>query len=316
LKSDSSLPFRLFVPEFITGGGLAGEPIPQALAAEGDGMLRALLRDLSEIEGMEIVTTRDARLPPLAMGVTETPVQEHPWERWAECIAQAQAVWPIAPETGGVLERLSREVLRQERYLIGSRPEAVAIAASKWTTAECLVKAGVPVVETMRVGEGVPESAAGWVVKPDDGAGCENTFYFGQRGQLESWLGADDRESDIIQPYVAGAAASLSLLCSDGMVRILACNEQLIELRDGQLHLSGIKVNALSRHQAALHPLAERVVQAIPGLWGYAGIDLVLTDAGPVVMEVNPRLTTSYVGLAHVIGQNPAGMVLDLLRKG
>jgi predicted ATP-grasp superfamily ATP-dependent carboligase len=46
------------------------------------------------------------------------------------------------------------------------------------------------------------------------------------------------------------------------------------------------------------------------------GIDLVDTDEGPVVLEVNPRLTTSYVGLADTIGTNPAGLVLDLLKAG
>jgi predicted ATP-grasp superfamily ATP-dependent carboligase len=34
------------------------------------------------------------------------------------------------------------------------------------------------------------------------------------------------------------------------------------------------------------------------------------------VLEINPRTTTSYVGLRSSIGINPAGLILDLWRDG
>jgi predicted ATP-grasp superfamily ATP-dependent carboligase len=47
--------------------------------------------------------------------------------------------------------------------------------------------------------------------------------------------------------------------------------------------------------------LARRAARALPKTTGYIGIDLVLGNdpraSGDVVIEVNPRLTTSYVGL-------------------
>jgi len=42
------------------------------------------------------------------------------------------------------------------------------------------------------------------------------------------------------------------------------------------------------------------------------GIDLIDTESGPVVLEVNPRLTVSYAGLHSMLGFNPAGKVLAL----
>ncbi len=56
---------RIFVCEYVTGGGLAGEALPVALAAAGDAMLRALLEDLRAIPAVKTATTRDARLPSL-----------------------------------------------------------------------------------------------------------------------------------------------------------------------------------------------------------------------------------------------------------
>jgi predicted ATP-grasp superfamily ATP-dependent carboligase len=69
------------------------------------------------------------------------------------------------------------------------------------------------------------------------------------------------------------------------------------------------------------HPLrplafrrAEEAGRAIPGLKGHVGIDLVLTEREAVVIEVNPRLTTSYVGIRKVLNQNVAALILDAAR--
>ena len=62
--------------------------------------------------------------------------------------------------------------------------------------------------------------------------------------------------------------------------------------------------------------LARRVAAAVPELWGYAGIDLILTEAGLHVLEINPRLTSSYAGLRSALGGNPTASVLELWRSG
>ncbi|MGH8600628.1 MAG: hypothetical protein ACRET1_08180, partial [Burkholderiales bacterium] len=54
---------RIFVYEYITGGGLLDKAVPASLAREGEVMAQALMRDLAELSGVEVLTTRDARLP-------------------------------------------------------------------------------------------------------------------------------------------------------------------------------------------------------------------------------------------------------------
>jgi predicted ATP-grasp superfamily ATP-dependent carboligase len=51
-------------------------------------------------------------------------------------------------------------------------------------------------------------------------------------------------------------------------------------------------------------------------LFGYVGVDLIATDSCPVVLEINPRLTTSYVALKDALGANPAAQVLALAAGG
>ena len=119
----------------------------------------------------------------------------------------------------------------------------------------------------------------------------------------------------VVQPYVAGLPTSLSLLCVDGQARLLSCNRQRVERQGDGFVLHGCVVNS----DAARHPrcaeLAAAIARAVPGLWGYVGVDLVLTARGPCVLEINPRLTTSYAGLYGALGVNGAQQVLGLLGR-
>jgi hypothetical protein len=54
---------RVFVCEFVTGGGFIDTELPGGLHREGDMMLRALVKDLSDVPGVSVVVTRDRRLP-------------------------------------------------------------------------------------------------------------------------------------------------------------------------------------------------------------------------------------------------------------
>jgi len=56
---------------------------------------------------------------------------------------------------------------------------------------------------------------------------------------------------------------------------------------------------------------AQAAVESIGGLNGYVGVDMVLTRNGPVMMEINPRLTTSYIGLRKTVNLNLAQAIID-----
>ena len=62
---------------------------------------------------------------------------------------------------------------------------------------------------------------------------------------------------------------------------------------------------------APLRRIALDVVRALPGLRGFVGIDLVWhATRGPVVIEVNPRVTCAYVGLSAKLVRNLAADIL------
>jgi predicted ATP-grasp superfamily ATP-dependent carboligase len=310
---------RVFVCEYVTGGGLAAEPLPPGLLQEGELMLRSLVADLATSGGLDLLVSRDARLPSPELPGRQVLVGEADdcWQVWAASIAEADAVWPVAPETGGVLERLSEIVVASGKLLLGSRPEAVRLCGSKLGTAARLGEHGIPVVPTRWLTEGAAltmPGTAGWVVKPDDGAGAEDTVLIEHRDALAAFAVAErDRRNWVVQPFVPGEVASLCLLCRDGEAALLACNSQAAVIEAGRFHYAGWTVGGSEARRERYEPLAHAVARAIPGLWGYVGIDLIDTpEDGPVVLEINPRLTTTYAGLCDAIGVNPASLVLAL----
>ncbi len=310
---------RILVCEFVTGGGMPPDaPIPAGLAREGDLMLRALLADLLEVPGVEVAVTRDARLPPLVApihSITVTDPRES-WTLWEHLAREAEGVWPIAPETDGALERFSRMVEAAGRRLFNSGTDAVAVASSKAATAAALSEAGLPVVPVRRVGilgaEGPPWNAP-WVVKPDDGAGCVETRLIRDRSEWEQWRGAADRSGFVVQPFQPGTPASLSMLCRDGRAWLLTVNRQTVSLHGGSFAYGGGIVGGMAP-TPALSGLAQGVAATLPGLFGYVGVDVIAGPDGPAIVEINPRLTTSYVGLRPATGLNVAAAVLDLAR--
>ncbi|WP_125932028.1 ATP-grasp domain-containing protein [Thiosocius teredinicola] len=304
---------RVFVFEYVTGGGFAGQKMVAGLTEEGDMMLAAVVRDLTALADVDVMICRDRRLalPPLPLEVHWVDDDWGPI--WAACLQRADAVLPIAPETGGILESLCHDVEAAGKLLLNSRPSAVALTASKQRTIEHLGAHGLPVVQSWRAHEFPGVALPTLVVKPDDGVGCKDIHLFGDdRGLYDFLLEQPKPETWLVQPHVPGLSGSLSLLVGDTSVCLLGCNLQRIAQVDDGFLLLGCIINGYEGSRPELLELGKQVCRAIPGLWGYVGIDLIISENGPVILEVNPRLTTSYVGLSQSIGENVAAMLLQL----
>ena len=300
-------PLKVFAFDYVTEGGPTARPLPQAFTQQGAMLFDALLADLGAVPGVEVCTMAKLHAP-------GGPAARSFGERFAACVQAADAVWPLAPESEGLLEHLSRDILRGKRILLGSAPGAVRVAGSKLKVARALAESGVPTVPTYRPHASLPEGEGAWVVKPEDGAGCLDTRLFSDRAAALAWIRTSAAQGYVLQPFVPGKLGSLSLICCDGTARLLARNREQVAVRDNRFHFLGSTVNGLSDADGALERLAQQVAAALPTLWGYVGVDIILSERGAVVLDVNPRLTTAYAGLHASIGCNPAGLVIDLLK--
>lgn len=297
---------RILIHEEATGGGYAAPP--PALMREGGRMAGALARDLAAVPGVEVWLTRDARLPMPALPariLRRAPDELR--DALPNDLRRCDAFWPIAPETDGRLERLCALAARARRTLLNSAAPTVRVCASKFDTVRRLARAGVPCVQTWRALR-APRRAGLTVVKPDGGVGSEGVAV--RRGAPPPLRG------HVAQPFTYGTAASLSLACLRGRARLLSLNAQRVSLRADALRLEACVVGGLRRRALAegarLAALADAVAAALPGLAGFVGVDLMLTAAGPRVLEINPRLTSAYPGLAASLHCNPAALILDM----
>jgi predicted ATP-grasp superfamily ATP-dependent carboligase len=302
---------RLFVCEFITGGGMRSQELSPPLLSDANLMIDALMDDLRELDGFNLITTRDNRLAVKPESVAEISDEEQARQVWHQCMQEADLVWFIAPETDGALLEIRELADRAGCRFIGCEPEAIRTAAGKKRCADYLSRAGIQTVPTEYVTNRLPESRSGWVIKPDDGAGCEETFLFRDRSQIEAWKRNEpDPGRFVIQPHITGIPASISAVYYHGQCRLLSCNLQHVRFVEGTARHEGTTVNGLPAEKARLRKLAESVGRALRGLEGYVGIDVICTEAGPILVEINPRLTTSYAGLRKSLNMNVAEIVL------
>jgi predicted ATP-grasp superfamily ATP-dependent carboligase len=307
---------RIFVYEYLSGGGLMGSGGSEAAeAAEAEllplglSMRDAMALDLLQADGCEVTVATSARVA--AVPANAEPVRPRAGESGFDFVARQAKLhdlaWVVAPETGGLLAQM-QQVVGRERWL-GCDGPAIELASGKRAT---LMRLGAHGVATPLAFEHEPE-VLHWVVKPDDGAGGVDTrLHATQESALDDWADRSHAGSPTaIEPWVEGEALSISLLCGARHTELLSVNRQHIAVdANGVLSFEGVDVNVAgvaSERGRVLARLARQVAAAIPGLRGFVGIDLVWhPQRGPVVIEVNPRVTCAYVGLSASLGRNLA----------
>lgn len=329
---------KIFIHEFITGGGLLGRRIPQGLLKEGFMMLRALLLDFLRLQDHEVITTIDPQLRaklclPRRCQVVE--VRGDYQGTFFSLVEKAEAVLIIAPEVDGILADLTALVEGRGKLLLGSSREAVIATGDKALAYQRLSGFGLPTPETYEIPfredpfPAIEHLGYPVVIKPVDGVGCQGVFVVRKREEVEPAISALKREVEwasspsfsgqrpeplkdrfLLQRYIKGVHASVSLVGNGQEALPLTLNTQEIRGRKRLRYWGG-----LTPFQHGLKPKAFENAQAIPsvikGLKGYFGVDMVLTDEEAFVIEVNPRLTTSYVGVRRVVDINLASAILS-----
>ena len=159
------------------------------------------------------------------------------------------------------------------------------------------------------------------VFKPVDGVGCNGLSLLKEESQIEKAIAKIKSESKssyfIAQEFIEGESVSVSLLATKNTALAVSLNRQNIAMTgpEGSSSYDGGCVPLDHPFKQEAFDLAEKVVKSIYGLWGYVGVDLVLGLDMPYMVDVNPRLTTSYVGLRKVVNFNLAKAIENAVLK-
>jgi predicted ATP-grasp superfamily ATP-dependent carboligase len=317
----------VFIFEHICGGGMIDRDLPDELIAQGFGMLRASIEDFIAA-GHRVLTVLDHRVPLSLEGLEVSTVKELAqleagFDRLA---SRADAVLVIAPEFDHLLEKWLRRLEELNVRSLGCTPMAAALCGDKLALAQRLEAAAVPTVKTSPLDQfKIMEPPV--VIKPRYGAGCEDTFYCGGCATLDEVAkrclggraGAEGAEW-IIQAWCQGLAVSISFMVHEDQIEAMPAGAQDI-VGSAQLRYEGGLMPLESELNARAQRLGRQAVEAISGLRGFVGVDLVLVpleqgDADAIaerdaVIEINPRLTVSYCGLRAMCENNLAAAMLD-----
>jgi len=288
---------KLFIYEYASS--VAWEELPASIRREGRAMFEALLADAraSSLVG-----------PDGVLSFTQIPVAQER-QRLQAAAAAADYSLIVAPEFDGLLLQRLEWALQAGGRLLCPGPAAVQLTADKWLMYQHWRARGVPTPATWL--DGMPPQGPGpFVSKWRDGAGSQ-----------DMWLAAATEsrgERFLWQTFHPGWPVSVSFLGGpDQATPLLAGWQRLSPL--GRFEYAGGSLPLPPPLAERAVRLSQQAIEGVPDLLGYFGVDLLLadtaeTDAPDVAVEINPRLTTSYLGLRALSRKNLVTMMLALAR--
>ena len=280
-------------------------------------MISALAEDFCTAADCQVSALRDIRLDAPTLPGCEV-VEIHSTvdleQTAAEMARRADFSVVIAPEFDRLLLEITRR-LRSCGPLLNADEPFIEIATDKTLTAARLAAAGVRVPSAVVLDADAERLPADFsypgVLKPVDGAGSQHTLLVRDAGDEPEPYPWPRR----LERYCPGRAASVAFICGPGGVTALpACWQRLSD--NGRFtYLGGSTIVETPLAQRAT-ALACQAIGALPPAIGFVGVDLVLGGADDgsedYVIEVNPRLTSSYVGLRKSVKNNLAEALLEV----
>jgi predicted ATP-grasp superfamily ATP-dependent carboligase len=331
IDSGEQSTLKLLIYEYVSGGGFAEKPMPSSILSEGFSMLRTLISDF-KAAGHSVTTVLDSRLAALNPPVEADCIVPASSFQEAEAAIQkisgaADAAYIVAPESNQVLQSLVASIEQAGVSSLNCGASVIGSVSDKATLLGRVKEMELPTPATIIVSAlggtaEIKQTISGrldfpLILKPVDGVGCGGLSVVRNVHQVDSAVAKAINESSskyfMAQELIRGIAVSVSLLSTGSEALPISLNKQDVSLMtpESTSTYNGGQVPFSSPLKREAFATAQTVVKSFRGLRGYVGVDLVLTEKGPVVIEVNPRLTTSYVGVRKIVAFNHAQAIIN-----
>ncbi|MEM8912060.1 MAG: ATP-grasp domain-containing protein [Planctomycetota bacterium] len=329
---------RIFVGEYLCGGGVRDQTldsIPSTLLAEGKAMWRSLTEDIAG--WARVITPVDTRLQLDDGGVSgQDPIERVPmptdgntWQHWMEIARSCDDAIVIAPESEGILARGISMMRGSGIHVVAPSTEVLRLTSDKRLTARLLKNAGVAspaTIDDKWMRRGRLPNGSRYIIKPSDGCGTADVRVVDDVEDALELAGPND----LVQEFWDGRPASMLIIASpETAEHASACflpavwqtisglpnrREPNLQTFPQSLQYNGGQGPVDPESQRRIQMLAQRTLDCLPGrLSGFIGIDVVLGDDAnhDAVIEINPRLTTSYVGIRRMVDENLTRRLFD-----
>jgi predicted ATP-grasp superfamily ATP-dependent carboligase len=185
------------------------------------------------------------------------------------------------------------EIIEENTTNLGCPSDSVRLCADKLESTRKLAKENVPIPLT--IGEG--EYDGDFVIKPRFGCASEG-IHRSKKGIL--------KDGFIATEFIKGEHLSASVITGKTQL-LLTVNRQLIKI-DDKISYEGGMVPYLCGREEEIADIAKKTTKVL-GCRGYAGVDIVLADK-PYVVDINPRPTTSLIGITRVLKAQIADLII------
>lgn len=235
---------------------------------------------------------------------------------WLSVASRAEATWLIAPELDGLLSQAVKQL--GDVKLFNCSGDMLDVASDKWKTSQALQSAGLPHPPTQLL-ENITQAwceqtsaeffPAGtqpnWVIKRRDGAGCEGCRVANTRALADAQIKVAEHQlhTHVVQPLLSGQSYSISAVfnLNGEALWLPPVTQAIAQTRQGDLIYTGggIRLN-IPRPDVMQHLAAGAIAACGQQPLGWVGVDMIFAEATQTwyVIEVNPRATTSLVGLS------------------
>ena len=327
----------IFIFEFVSGGGFSKVNIPISLFCEGFGMLRSIITDFKALD-FEILTFLDYRIFFLskfleADVIKKITANENYIKIFKNYVRDCKYIFIIAPESSNILFELTKIAKNSNKIILSTNLKGIKLGTSKIRVYKYFKKNEVLTPRTYKIPykreileldfiiQKYRKLKCPIVIKPEDGVGAESIYYFEKEYQILDFFKELNRKYDnkrnfILQEFIEGRDSSLSLIGAPNLLVlhpiILSVNSQDISIKNLKSEYFG-GYTPLENYKEILKELSV-VMKKInfSKIEGYFGIDFIEKYPSTLYfIEINPRLTTSYIGLRNTINLNCAELILN-----
>jgi tyramine---L-glutamate ligase len=321
---------NVFVWEYLSSGAYGEELLPVSLLREGQAMLLASVKDFCKAKNCVVSTLWDERLEKFSLpesiadqvevhSVSNVANEKKSFEK---CCREADYVFLVAPEFDKILLNRVSEAREYCDNVLLSSHEMIDLCSDKFKTAKWLEPIGIPIIKTNRFNFQKPFDKNDFplVIKPSDGAGSTNTFLIHNQQQFKELINSqpvlkNDKINWVWQPYIEGKSFSVAAIRANtrDQFQIFPIAHQDIS-NDGRFQYSRGTIPYEGKGSFEIKTIAENILKQLPDLNGYIGFDFIVPDhnkSEPVLLEINPRLTTSFIGYSELTKESILGKLVE-----
>ena len=305
---------KILILEYITAMGI-DDP---SIWSEGQAMLNGFLDDFKDKNVDYLISSNQS----ISCNNPCNPVKlEGELMDWLDKnISNYDSCLVIAPEEDFILYNIINFIEKKGIKIIGSSSDAVMTCSDKFLMYESL-KDKVPIIRTEKVFFKDVNSYKPFndkrILKPADGVSCSGVHIVSSNDEMKKAASLIETNIPyfVIQNFIEGTSASVSLISNGKEAVPLSLNLQDINFSDSGINYNGGQVPLNHKLADEAKKVAKKAVESIDGLKGYVGVDMILGDKVHLV-EINSRITTPYVALRNLLNFNLGDAILDAMYGG